>query len=179
MELRLREAGKAARAARRREDQLNEELVRARTERARKERSLEEAREEVRSLAKRVEKAELDKAKAESIRSCSGGGGAGPSTSSNEGFFQDVLSNFKELVETNLQCSVCSELFVFATTVVGCGHSFCEECLEEWRAMKEEGRPNCPICRANFRSTVPCLALDDYVEKAVEGFFPEDAKEAR
>ncbi len=98
---------------------------------------------------------------------------------SNEGFFKDVLFNFKELIETNLQCSVCSEIFIFSATT-SCGHTFCDECIEAWKdARRDAGRPNCPICRARISTTVANQVLDAYIDKAVDHFFSEEVKRCR
>ncbi len=181
LEAKGKEAARMVRTYKTMMEAAKKEADRARKEGRRKEKVLEEAKEENRSLRKRVERVELDKAKAESMRptgcSSSSASASGSSTSADT-FFQDVLSNFKELVETNLQCSICNELFAFAATV-SCGHSFCEECIEEWKAKKEEGRPNCPICRKDIRATVPNLVLDAYIDKAADNFFPEEGKVLR
>ena len=57
----------------------------------------------------------------------------------------------RELAETQLQCAVCSELFVEAVSV-NCGHTFCEHCIGEWRKKKN----NCPVCRTDIRVAAPC-----------------------
>ncbi|XP_071747328.1 E3 ubiquitin-protein ligase rnf8-B [Lepeophtheirus salmonis] len=90
------------------------------------------------------------------------------------GLFTDMLNNFKELFETNLQCSICSEIFLFAT-VITCGHTFCEDCIEEWTSKKN----NCPICRANIKGKASNVVLDEHIEKMVEQFFPETEKKSR
>ena len=38
---------------------------------------------------------------------------------------------------------------------------------------------NCPICRADIDNQTPNLALDEYIEKAVDHFFPEEGKRLR
>merc|ERR1719471_1162002 len=58
----------------------------------------------------------------------------GPSTSAtvappaasgdSAGLFQDMLTNFKEFVDNHLSCIICSEILVFPSTVVACGHTF-------------------------------------------------------
>jgi E3 ubiquitin-protein ligase RNF8 len=57
----------------------------------------------------------------------------------------------RELAETQLQCAVCSELFVEAVSV-NCGHTFCTHCIAEWRKKKN----NCPVCRTDIRASAPC-----------------------
>eukprot|EP00096_Caligus_rogercresseyi_P013744 TRINITY_DN634_c0_g1_i1.p2 TRINITY_DN634_c0_g1~~TRINITY_DN634_c0_g1_i1.p2 ORF type:complete len:360 (-),score=105.07 TRINITY_DN634_c0_g1_i1:1475-2554(-) len=112
-------------------------------------------------LKKKLSKVEGDKSKLERQLNSSG-------------LFTDMLNNFKELFETNLQCSICSEIFLFAT-VITCGHTFCEDCIEEWTSKKN----NCPICRANIKGKASNVVLDEHVEKMVEQFFPEAEKKTR
>merc|ERR1719419_150295 len=55
---------------------------------------------------------------------------------------QSVLADLEETMEMELQCSICNELFIDATTL-SCCHSFCEFCIKEWKERKAE----CPNCR--------------------------------
>lgn len=88
--------------------------------------------------------------------------------------FQDMLENFKNLLESHLQCSICSEVYVFSVTIT-CGHTFCLECIEEWKHKKR----NCPICRASITSQHHTKVVDDYIDKFVDGFAPDTFKTAR
>ncbi|KAK6182079.1 hypothetical protein SNE40_009843 [Patella caerulea] len=76
---------------------------------------------------------------------------------------EDVLNNFKDLMEVELQCSICSELFIQSTSL-NCSHSFCALCIEQWMAVKKE----CPICRAPITSHMRSIVLDSYIDKMVE-----------
>ena len=49
-----------------------------------------------------------------------------------------MLDNFRELAETQLQCAVCSEVLVEATSV-NCGHTFCHYCINEWKKKMFHG----------------------------------------
>lgn len=149
--------------AREESNRLRKEKLKACRESRRHEEERTETKVKIEGLKKKIERLELDRAKAESI-----------STPNNEGFFQDILANFKDLVENQLQCSVCSEMLCLATTIT-CGHSFCDFCIEQWKQKKN----NCPICRAAIRNQSPNLVLDDYIEKAVEQFFPDEGKRQR
>ena len=91
------------------------------------------------------------------------------------GLFQDMLTNFKEFVDNHLSCIVCSEILVFPSTVVSCGHTFCNLCIEKWNKKSAD----CPICRSNIDDIIPNVALESYLDKVAETFFPEDAKSAR
>lgn len=108
--------------------------------------------------------------------SSSSGGGPGPSTSAAgaeepAGLFQDMMDNFRELAETQLQCAVCSELFVEAVSV-NCGHTFCDHCIGEWRKKKN----NCPVCRTDIKVAAPCKVMDEYVDKVYEQFISEGGR---
>lgn len=104
---------------------------------------------------------------------------AGPSGTAAEAtgtgsLFQDMMDNFRELAESQLQCAVCSELFVEAVSV-NCGHTFCHYCIGEWRKKKN----NCPVCRTNIRSAVPCKVMDEYVNKVHDQFISEGGRMQR
>ena len=86
-----------------------------------------------------------------------------------------MLTNFKEFVDNHLSCIVCSEILVFPSTVVACGHTFCNMCIEKWNKKSND----CPICRSRIDDIIPNVALESYLEKVAETFFPEDAKLAR
>ena len=60
-----------------------------------------------------------------------------------------MMDNFRELAETQLQCAVCSEVFVEATAI-NCGHTFCHFCIHEWKKKKS----NCPVCRTDIKQIV-------------------------
>merc|ERR1712013_831406 len=97
---------------------------------------------------------------------------AGPSRgTAGPGLFQDMMDNFRELAETQLQCAVCSELYVEATSI-NCGHTFCNYCITEW--MKKKA--NCPVCRADIQQTAQCKVLDEYVDKVYDQFVGEGGK---
>ena len=138
-----------------------------------KEEAVREAKEESGKWRKKCENLkvkmsniELEKVKLESkvsSLSISAEPVAGPSSSSGAsgaggpGLFQDMLDNFRELAETQLQCAVCSELFVEAVSV-NCGHTFCHYCIYQWKKKKA----NCPVCRADIKQIAPCKVSEWY-----------------
>lgn len=132
-------------------------------------REIKEVRHRLEVMKKRAEKAELERAKAESQLSQTTGG---------ESFLQDILSNFKEMLETNLQCAICSEVLILSTTV-SCGHTFCEDCIASWKEKTVRRWPTCPICRTVIDFQASNLVLDDYIDKVVETFFPEETRKIR
>merc|ERR1712029_974658 len=87
---------------------------------------------------------------------------------------QEMLDNFRELAETQLQCAVCSEVFVEATSI-NCGHTFCHYCIYEWKKKKS----NCPVCRTDIKQIVQCKVLDAYADHMYEQFVSEGGKLAR
>ncbi|XP_074641322.1 E3 ubiquitin-protein ligase RNF8-like isoform X2 [Tubulanus polymorphus] len=86
---------------------------------------------------------------------------------------KNVLSDFTELMETELQCSICNELFIQATTL-NCSHSFCALCISQWMSRKKQ----CPICRGRITSHQRAIVLDSYIDKMVE-HLDEDMKKTR
>ena len=88
--------------------------------------------------------------------------------------FPDIMENFKNLIESNLQCSICNEVYAFSVTI-SCEHTFCSDCIEKWKTKKK----NCPICRTSIKGQVNTKVLDDFIEKIVDVFVPESFKKSR
>ena len=82
--------------------------------------------------------------------------------------------NFRELTESQLQCSVCSEVIVEATTI-NCGHTFYEYCLHEW----QKNQSNCPLCRTEIEHKVAVRILDEFADKLYLQLASEDGLAAR
>ncbi|XP_028174424.1 E3 ubiquitin-protein ligase rnf8-A-like isoform X1 [Ostrinia furnacalis] len=79
-----------------------------------------------------------------------------------------TLAEVGELMESELQCSICAELFVAATTL-SCSHTFCKYCITMWKKKKKD----CPICRTNITSECKSLVLDSFIEKMVQNLTEE------
>jgi len=150
-----------------------------------KDEAVKEVRDEASKLKKKIDSLkqktanlELEKTKLESKLSSlniADDSEAGPSKASGSGgLFQDMMDNFRELAETQLQCAVCSEVFVEATSI-NCGHTFCHYCIYEWKKKKS----NCPVCRTDIKQIVQCKVLDEYADKMYEQFVSEGGKLAR
>ncbi|XP_013381504.1 E3 ubiquitin-protein ligase RNF8-like [Lingula anatina] len=86
---------------------------------------------------------------------------------------EDVLTNFADVMETELQCSICNELFIQATSL-NCSHSFCAYCIGQWIEKKKE----CPICRSAITFKNRSIVLDSYIDRMVE-HLSEEMKENR
>ena len=67
-----------------------------------------------------------------------------------------IESSLRTSLNDELSCPLCLDLLVRPTTLVPCGHSFCQECIFSGN--------NCPTCRASVRTHVPCLALAGTLE---------------
>ncbi|KAL0272444.1 UNVERIFIED_CONTAM: hypothetical protein PYX00_005407 [Menopon gallinae] len=80
----------------------------------------------------------------------------------------NVLENIADVMESELQCSVCSELFVTPITL-NCSHTFCKYCIETWKKKKK----NCPICRKKITSENRLLVIDNYIDRMVENLSDE------
>ncbi|XP_045468225.1 E3 ubiquitin-protein ligase CHFR-like [Harmonia axyridis] len=67
-----------------------------------------------------------------------------------------------KLEASELECSICQELYIEATTL-NCGHTFCSSCIMRWKRQKKQ----CPICRRHIEFENPTMALDNMVKKLV------------
>ncbi|NXM64295.1 RNF8 ligase, partial [Illadopsis cleaveri] len=76
---------------------------------------------------------------------------------------EEVLNQMNDVLENELQCTICSEHFVEAVTL-NCAHSFCSYCINEWMKRKVE----CPICRQEIKSKTRSLVLDNCINRMVE-----------
>eukprot|EP00300_Choanocystis_sp_HF-7_P002263 c11748_g1_i2.p1 GENE.c11748_g1_i2~~c11748_g1_i2.p1 ORF type:complete len:286 (+),score=26.74 c11748_g1_i2:40-897(+) len=54
--------------------------------------------------------------------------------------------DFVDELPEHLLCSICQSVFTKPVIVNGCGHEFCEPCLDRSAAIKRE----CPLCRNPF-----------------------------
>ncbi|XP_072543522.1 E3 ubiquitin-protein ligase rnf8 isoform X2 [Salminus brasiliensis] len=81
---------------------------------------------------------------------------------------EEVVTQMTEVLENELQCIICSELFIEAVTL-NCAHSFCHHCISDWRRRKDE----CPICRQAILSQTRSLVLDNCIDRMVENLSAE------
>ncbi|XP_078037817.1 uncharacterized protein LOC144470483 [Augochlora pura] len=86
---------------------------------------------------------------------------------------ESVINNVTNIMDEQLTCNVCSELFVKATTL-NCMHTFCHYCIARW----SEKRNDCPICRTPIASMNISLVLDNFIERMLENL-PTELKERR
>ncbi|NXL95699.1 RNF8 ligase, partial [Alectura lathami] len=76
---------------------------------------------------------------------------------------EEVLNQMNDVLENELQCTICSEHFIEAVTL-NCAHSFCSYCIDQWMKRKAE----CPICRQEIKSKTRSLVLDNCIDRMVE-----------
>ncbi|XP_058040368.1 E3 ubiquitin-protein ligase RNF8 isoform X3 [Ahaetulla prasina] len=81
---------------------------------------------------------------------------------------EEALSQMNDVLENELQCTICSEHFIEAVTL-NCAHSFCSYCIDEWMKRKVE----CPICRGTILSKTRSLVLDNCIDRMVENLDAE------
>lgn len=70
-----------------------------------------------------------------------------------------LYQSFENVDELN--CSICMDYIVSCRTAI-CGHSFCEECINESLIRKKE----CPNCRKDIRKWV--LSKSQIIDSAVK-----------
>ena len=87
---------------------------------------------------------------------------------------EELLDNFWELAEIELQCAVCTEVFLDAYTL-NCGHTFCHYCINKWQREKS----SCPVCRTEIKHMVEVKTLDQFVDKMYGQFVSENRRAAR
>ncbi|XP_022091024.1 E3 ubiquitin-protein ligase rnf8-B-like [Acanthaster planci] len=75
---------------------------------------------------------------------------------------QKTLTELYQLLDSELRCSICSELFISAV-VLNCSHTFCSFCITQWKRRTDR----CPICRASISSRNPLPKLDTFLAKFV------------
>ncbi|XP_071864396.1 uncharacterized protein [Bombus fervidus] len=76
---------------------------------------------------------------------------------------ESVFNKVNDIMDEQLTCSICSELFVKATTL-NCMHTFCHHCIHLWIKKKNE----CPVCRAPISSMNISIAIDNFIESILE-----------
>ncbi|XP_054003476.1 E3 ubiquitin-protein ligase RNF8-like isoform X1 [Hylaeus anthracinus] len=86
---------------------------------------------------------------------------------------ESVINKVNNIMDEQLTCSICSELFVKATTL-NCMHTFCEHCINKWTKKTKV----CPMCRAPIGSKIRSIVLDNFIESMLENL-PTDMKEKR
>ena len=84
------------------------------------------------------------------------------------------MEQFRELAETEIQCSVCSEVLMDATAI-NCGHTFCKYCIVKWKRQK----PNCPVCRKAIFFSSALKMIDQFIDKMYQRFVSETGQAAR
>ncbi|XP_017767134.1 PREDICTED: E3 ubiquitin-protein ligase RNF8-like [Eufriesea mexicana] len=88
---------------------------------------------------------------------------------------ESVLNKVNDIMDEQLTCSICSELFVKATTL-NCMHTFCQHCINLWNKKRKE----CPVCRTPVSSMNRSIVLDNFIESMLENLpirFKERRKE--
>ena len=63
-----------------------------------------------------------------------------------------------ELADTHLQCPICMEVFIMATST-NCGHTFCQDCILNWKKKNKF----CPVCRTKIKHMATSTALDQFI----------------
>ena len=156
----LSEEREKVRHAEKRVVELERDLKQSRLANQEKDEAMKEAKIEATRMSKKIESFEEEH----------------ESKGSHEGscLSKSVEDNLRELAETELQCSVCSEVFMEATTI-NCGHTFCDYCIHKWTTQNS----TCPMCRTEIKHMVPVKTLDQFVDKMYGQFVSEAGQAAR
>lgn len=72
--------------------------------------------------------------------------------------FDEDITDRPSLLETDLTCPVCKDIFK-EPVLLSCSHSFCQECLEA--SWKNQAKRQCPLCRkcCDGETPIPNRAL--------------------
>ncbi|XP_043474751.1 E3 ubiquitin-protein ligase rnf8-A-like [Leptopilina heterotoma] len=98
-----------------------------------------------------------------------------PRTSFVEQANREIFNKVENIMDDQLTCSICSELFVKAMTT-NCMHTFCHHCIMIW-FTKSEGYI-CPVCRRTIINMTRSLVIDNFIEKMTENL-PPDSRNRR
>ncbi|CAN8005389.1 unnamed protein product [Ixodes hexagonus] len=79
-----------------------------------------------------------------------------------QGDSNNVVRRVETIMENELTCVICSELFVDAA-MLQCGHTFCSFCIQNWRRQKN----CCPFCQAKITSVTRSFVVDNVIEELV------------
>lgn len=86
---------------------------------------------------------------------------------------ESVLGKVSNIMDEQLTCAICSELFVKAVTL-NCAHTFCHHCIKLWNKKRKD----CPVCRKPVISMIRSLVLDNFIESMIENL-PIELKNKR
>lgn len=78
-----------------------------------------------------------------------------------------VVRKVESIMENELTCAICSELFVDAA-MLQCGHTFCSYCIHNWQKQKN----SCPFCLVTISSITRSFVVDNIINELVD-FNPE------
>lgn len=83
------------------------------------------------------------------------------------GFVKDdyILDLKNNNISNEFICPICHSLFVNATELKHCGHTYCKDCIHSW--YRSGNSPSCPICKKGFYTfdMTSSKFIDRYVGK--------------
>lgn len=56
-------------------------------------------------------------------------------------------------IDSELRCPICNDPFRSPVNCIQCGHTFCEECIQQWYQQQT----SCPVCRERGYLFVPVI----------------------
>jgi hypothetical protein len=72
-----------------------------------------------------------------------------------------------------LPCSICLDPIVKRSTLDGCDHEFCKECIDQWALLSS----HCPLCKEEFRKIISYEANQKIIKKVKKRKFKYDEEE--
>ena len=75
---------------------------------------------------------------------------------------RNVVGDIESVLVKELECGICSELFIEATTL-NCTHTFCQLCIKQWKEKKND----CPICRVQITTETKVVVLDNAIDAII------------
>lgn len=83
-------------------------------------------------------------------------------------------SGLPDQLRSELECAICSAIFLDPVILIDCLHTFCGSCVKNW-AIKQPHAIPCPSCRKNAKMIRPDYKTASLVELFLKNS-PEDVR---
>lgn len=82
---------------------------------------------------------------------------------------------FETFANSFLTCPLCLDLLVSAK-IVNCGHTFCEDCVENLKIERQFESVSCPLCQVPLQTILPATIVDRCIEHLIESHFSSEGR---